>query len=94
MPRPISRDRAVAVLEQRGLKFAGWAAPGATACAAAFDLARTTARRAERRLVALPDHGRTVRPELLQWVNRLSDLLWLLAREAEQGPGCSGPGGH
>ncbi len=77
-------DRAVADLETRGLKFDGWATPGATAMAAAFDLARTTARRAERRLAALPAHGRQVRPELRQFINRLSDLLWLLAREAEQ----------
>jgi cob(I)alamin adenosyltransferase len=77
-------DAAIAALEARGLKFDGWATPGANARAAAFDLARTVARRAERRLMALPAHGRTVRPELRQFVNRLSDLLWLLAREAEQ----------
>ncbi len=77
-------DHAVAGLEARGLKFDGWATPGANARAAAFDLARTAARRGERRLTALPAHGRMVRPELRQFVNRLSDLLWLLAREAEQ----------
>lgn len=77
-------DDALAALEARGLKFDGWATPGANARAAALDVARTTARRAERRLCALPAHGRTVRPELRQFVNRLSDLLWLLAREAEQ----------
>lgn len=77
-------DQGIAALEARGLKFDGWATPGANARAAAFDLARTTARRAERRLASLPSHGRTIRPELRQFVNRLSDLLWLLAREAEQ----------
>ncbi|MDP3072499.1 MAG: cob(I)yrinic acid a,c-diamide adenosyltransferase [Opitutaceae bacterium] len=77
-------DDAVAAIEARGLKFDGWATPGANARAAACDLARTTARRAERRLSSLPAHGRTLRPELRQFVNRLSDLLWLLAREAEQ----------
>ena len=77
-------DAAVAALEARGLKFDGWATPGANARAAALDVARVTARRAERRLSALPSHGRRVRPELRQFVNRLSDLLWLLAREAEQ----------
>jgi cob(I)alamin adenosyltransferase len=76
-------DDAVAALEARGLKFDGWATPGANVGAAAFDLARTTARRAERRLTALPAQGRSVRPELRQFINRLSDLLWLLAREAE-----------
>lgn len=77
-------DRAVAALEARGLKFEGWATPGANARAAAFDVARATARRAERRLTGLPSTGRSVRPELRQFINRLSDLLWLLAREAEQ----------
>jgi cob(I)alamin adenosyltransferase len=77
-------DQAVARLEAGGLKFDGWATPGANALGAAFDVARVTARRAERRLLALPAHGRSVRPELKQFVNRLSDTLWLLAREAEQ----------
>ena len=60
-----------------------WATPGASQHAAALDLARTSARRAERRLVALPRHGKTVRPLLLQYLNRVSDLLWLMARESE-----------
>lgn len=77
-------DHAVAALEARGLKFDGWATPGANARAAALDFARVTARRGERRLSALPAQGRSVRPVLRQFVNRLSDLLWLLAREAEQ----------
>ncbi|MBL9213871.1 MAG: cob(I)yrinic acid a,c-diamide adenosyltransferase [Opitutaceae bacterium] len=74
---------AVAAIEARRPRFDGWATPGANPHAAALDLARTAARRAERRLVGLPAHGRTVRPLLLQYVNRLSDLLWLMAREAE-----------
>ena len=77
-------DDAVDALEARGLKFDGWARPGANALGSAFDTARVVARRAERRLCALPAHGRTVRPELRQFTNRLADLLWLLARQAEQ----------
>jgi len=77
-------DEAVATLEARGLKFDGWATPGANARAAAFEFARIAARRAERRLAALPAHGRSIRPELRHFINRLSDGLWLLAREAEQ----------
>ena len=77
-------DAAVSDLESLGLKFDGWATPGANPRAAAFDTARATARRAERRLCSLPAHGRSVRPELRQFVNRVSDLLWLLARDAEQ----------
>jgi cob(I)alamin adenosyltransferase len=76
-------DDAVAALEARGLKFDGWATPGANPRAAALDVARATARRAERRLVTLAAHGRTVRPLLLHYTNRLADVLWLLAREAE-----------
>ena len=77
-------DAAVAALETRGLKFDGWATPGANARGAAVDSARVVARRAERRLCTLPAHGRSVRPELRQFTNRLADLLWLLARQAEQ----------
>ena len=77
-------DDAVQALEARGLKFDDWATPGANARAAAFEVARATARRAERRRTDLPAHGRSVRPELRQFINRLSDWLWLLAREAEQ----------
>ena len=77
-------DAAVAALEARNIKFDGWATPGANLPAAALDLARTAARRAERRLVGLPAQGRSVRPMLRQFVNRVSDLLWLMARAAEQ----------
>ena len=77
-------DEAVATLEARGLRFDGWATPGANPLSAALDVARTDCRRAERRLTALTASGRTVRPELRQFINRLADLLWLLAREAEQ----------
>lgn len=76
-------DAALAAVEARQPRFEGWATPGANLHAAALELARTTARRAERRLVALPAQGRTVRPVLTQYLNRLADLLWLMAREAE-----------
>jgi len=76
-------DAAVAAIEARQPKFDGWATPGANVHAAALDLARTAARRAERRLVGLAAHGRHLRPLLLQYMNRVSDLLWLMAREAE-----------
>lgn len=76
-------DQLVAAIESRQPKFEGWATPGANLHAAALDLARTAARRAERRLVALGAHGRNLRPLALQYLNRVSDLLWLMAREAE-----------
>ena len=84
-PADLARlDRAVAALEARGLKFHGWATPGANGRSLAFEQARIAARRAERQLCSLPALGRDVRPILLQFSNRLSDLLWLLAREADQ----------
>lgn len=84
-PEDLARvDAAAAALEARGLKFDGWATPGLNAKAAALDGARATARRAERRLTSLPAHGRSIRPLVREFVNRVSDLLWLLAREAEQ----------
>lgn len=76
-------DDAVAQIEARQPRFDGWATPGANLHAATFELARTAARRAERHLVGLPGQGKNVRPLLLHYINRLSDLLWLLAREAE-----------
>lgn len=76
-------DTGVNALEAKGLTFTDWATPGGNALAAAFETARVTARRAERQLVGLPAHGRTPRPLLGSFLNRLSDLLWLLAREAE-----------
>jgi cob(I)alamin adenosyltransferase len=76
-------DEAVAAVEAQNVRFDGWATPGANLHAAALDLARTTARRAERRLVGLPAQGRTVRPLLGHYINRVSDLLWLFARQAE-----------
>jgi cob(I)alamin adenosyltransferase len=83
-------DEYLASLESRGISLDGWATPGANPEALAFDRARVAARRAERRLVALAPGVRTVRPLLLQWTNRLSDLLWLLAREAETRGGRAG----
>ena len=77
-------DSLVANLEGLGLRFDGWATPGGTPLAAALDLARVAARRAERQMVSLRTAGVSLRPLLLQYVNRISDALWLLARQAEQ----------
>ena len=58
--------------------------PGETRASAALELARAVLRRAERRVVALGRHEH-VGQWLLAYVNRLADLLWVLARVAEQG---------
>jgi cob(I)alamin adenosyltransferase len=55
--------------------------PGGSVEASLLHLARATCRRAERKLVAL-DETETLRPELLRYVNRLSDLLFVMARHA------------
>ncbi|MDD3180713.1 MAG: cob(I)yrinic acid a,c-diamide adenosyltransferase [Opitutaceae bacterium] len=78
-----SVDAAITAIEAQRRLPGDWATPGANLHAAALDLARTSARRAERRLVALAKHGRLLRPLLLQYINRVSDLLWLMARAAE-----------
>lgn len=56
--------------------------PGATPASAALDLARTTLRRAERVLVAGREGGMTVSATLIAYVNRASDLAYVLARRA------------
>ncbi|HYM49313.1 MAG TPA: cob(I)yrinic acid a,c-diamide adenosyltransferase [Candidatus Limnocylindrales bacterium] len=58
--------------------------PGGTVSAAALDVARTVVRRAERRIVGLQDAALLGNPEVLRYMNRLSDLVFMLAR-AEEG---------
>ena len=54
--------------------------PGASAASAALDLARSLLRTGERRVVELQNQEMLVNPEVLRYVNRLSDLLFMLAR--------------
>jgi len=58
--------------------------PGETGVSAALEVARTILRRAERRAVALDAVGLVPGPHLLPYLNRTADLLWVLARAAEQ----------
>lgn len=60
-----------------------WSLPGEHPTAAAFDLSRTVCRRAERCVVRLIESGEAVDPNVLAYLNRLSDLLWLFARKIE-----------
>lgn len=59
--------------------FTGFVLPGVSKCGAALDVARSVARRAERAAVAASQKGGFTK-ELLAWFNRLSDLLYALAR--------------
>jgi cob(I)alamin adenosyltransferase len=81
------RDVIVREIEGRNLRYDGWATPGGNLSAATLDNARTTCRRAERRVCALQEAGQLQNGEIIIYLNRLSDALWLLAREAE----ASGP---
>ena len=57
--------------------------PGETVTSAALELARTIVRRAERRAVGLQRTGLGPGEHLIPYLNRLADLLWVLARAAE-----------
>ncbi len=76
-------DALVKEIEAQNVSFKGWATPGATMNSAALDVARTVCRRSERRVHDLQAAGDFKNEEVLVFLNRLSDLLWLLARWAE-----------
>ena len=59
--------------------------PGATVPGAALDLARTIVRRAERDAARLAHEGGVANPAILRYLNRLSDLVFVLARVEEHG---------
>ena len=61
-----------------------WVIPGGTVVSAALDLARTTCRRAERRVAVFITNEKDFNPEILRYLNRLSDLCWVLARYVER----------
>lgn len=67
--------------------LADWSIPGEHPASAAFDVARTVCRRAERQVVRLVEAGEPVNPQILAYLNRLSDLLWLLGRLVEKQAG-------
>src|ERR687895_107215 len=60
-----------------------WSLPGEHAAAAAYDVARTVCRRAERAVVRLAETGVELNPHVVPYLNRLSDLLWLMGRLLE-----------
>jgi cob(I)alamin adenosyltransferase len=70
--------------------LADWSVPGEHPAAAAFDLARTVCRRAERHAVRLAESGDEVNPQVLAYLNRLSDVLWLAGRLIEHRAGVDG----
>jgi cob(I)alamin adenosyltransferase len=66
--------------------------PGGNLAAAHLHVCRTVCRRAERRALAIEDEGN---PEVVRYLNRLSDLLFILSRAVnEQGDSLWEPGAH
>ena len=76
-------DALVKEIEAQNISFKGWATPGASHNSAALDVARTICRRAERRVCELKFTGELRNAEIILYLNRLSDLLWLFARWVE-----------
>jgi cob(I)alamin adenosyltransferase len=79
--RTAALERAIDHAESGLVPLERFILPGGTAKAAALHVARTICRRAERSVVAL-SHGAVVPPVILIYLNRLSDLLFVLARQA------------
>lgn len=91
-PVPVTADRITALeeaidrLELALPRLERFILPGGGPKGAAFHVARTTCRRAERAVVSLA-HGEAVPKEVLIYLNRLSDLLFVLARSTNQAAG-------
>ena len=81
-------DRVTAVIvdleKDKSLYPKDWVIPGGTAVSAALDFARTTCRRAERRVRGLITEHKDFNAEVVRYLNRLSDFCWVLARYAEK----------
>jgi cob(I)alamin adenosyltransferase len=69
----------------------GFILPGATPASGALDLARAITRRAERRCLTLEQSGGLSNPQVRRWLNRLSLLLFVLARHEEERAGQTPP---
>ena len=81
-------DRITAVIfeleKDKSLYPKDWVIPGHAALSAALDFARATCRRAERHIAASSVREKDSNSEILRYLNRLSDLCWILARYAEK----------
>jgi cob(I)alamin adenosyltransferase len=76
-------EEIMAELEKSVAMPNGFILPGATPASGAMDLARAITRRAERRCLALEREGGFDNPQVGRWLNRLSLLLFVLARFEE-----------
>lgn len=83
-PEHVERlERMIDRLQAERIPYPHFVKPGGSQASAAMDMARTFARRAERRLVSL-GREEQVNPSLAKYFNRLSDLLYMMARIDEQ----------
>jgi cob(I)alamin adenosyltransferase len=82
---PAAIDRLTTLVHETEsrVSLTGWSMPGGTPLGAALDFARTVCRRAERRAMALRQLQPTLNPEIIRYLNRLSDLCFVWARDAE-----------
>lgn len=78
-------ERILADLEGRIVMPREFTVPGESRLSAAIELARAILRRAERRAITVRRTGLVPGEWLVPYLNRLADLLWVLARAAEQG---------
>ena len=74
-------DQEIERLEKKAPPAKGWSTPGGNLAGAALDLARAVCRRAERGVWQLEKKEGNVRTIIPKYLNRLSDLLWLLEQE-------------
>jgi len=85
---PAMVDRVTAVIvdleKDQSLYPKDWVIPGKTRVSAALDFARATCRRAERHIAVLSTSDVKFNVEILRYLNRLSDLCWVLARCVEK----------
>ena len=70
-------------IEENDGILSDWSLPGAYTESAAYEVARTVCRRAERATVRFLENGGTTQPTVLPYLNRLSDLIWLFGRLLE-----------
>jgi cob(I)alamin adenosyltransferase len=81
-------DRVTAIIhdleKDKSLYPKDWVIPGGTPVSAALDFARATCRRAERHIAAFSTSDVDFNVEILRYLNRLSDLCWILARYVEK----------
>jgi len=85
--RVVALERAIDSTEATLAPLAGFILPGGTPKAAALHFARTVCRRAERCVVTLSREAPPIAPSILPYLNRLSDLLFVLARGANAAAG-------